>query len=156
STKPKDTSEVLIESTRKDPILARWQYGLGKTAAFTSDLKDRWAVQWLRWNGYPKFWSQLVRQTMRQHDNNGFDFFVSREGNEAKITLNAIQKDGRFKDKLDAKVRVVDPDESVSEISMRQIGPGYYEARFPLQKQGSYLFRAVGDETIGLSRVVPF
>src|SRR5215471_7861228 len=42
ATKSKDTSEVLLESRRKDPILARWQYGLGKTAAFLSDLKDRW------------------------------------------------------------------------------------------------------------------
>jgi len=31
ATKSKDTSEVLLESKRKDPILARWQYGLGKT-----------------------------------------------------------------------------------------------------------------------------
>jgi hypothetical protein len=74
ATKSKDTSEVLLESKRKDPILARWQYGLGKTAAFLSDLKDRWAVDWLRWNGYPKFWSQLVRETMRRQDNNEFDF----------------------------------------------------------------------------------
>ena len=28
ATKSKDTSEVLLESKRKDPILARWQYGL--------------------------------------------------------------------------------------------------------------------------------
>ncbi|PYS49596.1 MAG: hypothetical protein DMG13_23050, partial [Acidobacteria bacterium] len=80
ATKSKDTSEVLLESKRKDPILARWQYGLGKTAAFTSDLKDRWAVDWLRWSGYPKFWSQLVRETMRRRDDNEYDFRVVRDG----------------------------------------------------------------------------
>src|SRR5256885_11081522 len=62
--KAKEKSEVLLESPREDPLLVRWQYGLGRTAAFTSDLKDRWAVNWLRWNGYSKFWSQLVRETV--------------------------------------------------------------------------------------------
>src|ERR1019366_8374998 len=57
ATKAKPTAEVLLETPGSakdaDPVLARWQYGLGKTAAFTSDLKDRWAADWLRWSGYP-------------------------------------------------------------------------------------------------------
>src|SRR2546426_12840620 len=69
ATKSKDTSEVLLESKRKDPIVARWKYGPGKTAALLSDLKDRWAVDWLRWHGYPQFWAQVVRETMRRRDN---------------------------------------------------------------------------------------
>src|SRR5438046_9536390 len=74
ATKSQDTSEVLLESKRKDPILARWQYGLGKTAAFLSDLKDRWAVDWLMWKCYRKFWSQVVRETMWRHGTEEFKF----------------------------------------------------------------------------------
>ena len=156
STTSKETSEVLLESDSKDPILARWQYGLGKTAAFTSDLKDRWAVDWLRWSGYSKFWSQLVRETMRRHEDNEFDFRVMRNRDEAKITINAIQKDGRFKNKLESLVRVVGPGQSVSDVSVHQIGPGSYEAQFPLKEKGSYLFRAIGGETGGASRVLTY
>src|SRR2546426_1561141 len=156
ATKSKDTSEVLLESKRKDPILARWQYGLGKTVAFTSDLKDRWAVDWLRWKGYPKFWSQLIRETMRRRDDNEFDFRVVRDGDEAKITINAIRKDGQFRNKLESQVRVVSPDQSVSDVLVRQVGPGSYEAKFPLGKKGSYLFRAVGEDGGGPSRVLAY
>jgi uncharacterized membrane protein len=156
ATKSKDTSEVLLESRRKDPILARWQYGLGKTAAFLSDLKDRWAVDWLRWKGYPKFWSQLVRETMRRHDDNEFDFRVAKDGDEAKISITAIRKDGQFRNKLETQVRVVEPDQSISEVSVHQVGPGGYEAKYPLTKKGSYLFRAVGAESGGLSRVIAY
>jgi len=156
ATKSKDTSEVLLESKRKDPILARWQYGLGKTVAFTSDLKDRWAVDWLRWKGYPKFWSQLIRETMRRRDDNEFDFRVVRDGNEAKVTINAIRKDGQFRNKLESQVRVISPDQSVSEVLVRQVGPGSYEAKFPLTKKGSYLFRAVGEDSGGPSRVLAY
>ena len=156
ATKSKDTSEVLLESQRKDPILARWQYGLGKTAAFLSDLKDRWAVDWLKWNGYPKFWSQVVRETMRRRDNDDFDFRVVKEGNEARISINAIQKDGQFRDKLEPQVRVIGPDEAVSDVMVHQAGPGSYEAKFPLSQKGSYLFRAVGAESGGPSRVLAY
>jgi Ca-activated chloride channel homolog len=156
ATKSKDTSEVLLESKRKDPILARWQYGLGKTAAFLSDLKDRWAVDWLRWNGYPKFWSQLVRETMRRRDDNEFDFRVVKNGDEAKVSINAIRKDGHFRNKLETQVRVVGPDQSVSELDVHQVGPGSYEAKYPLTKKGSYLFRAAGPESGGASRVIAY
>jgi uncharacterized protein YegL len=156
ATKSKDTSEVLLESKRKDPILARWQYGLGKTAAFLSDLKDRWAVDWLRWNGYPKFWSQLVRETMRRRDDNEFDFRVSKDGNEAKIVINAIRKDGQFRNKLDTRVRIIGPDQAISDLSVHQVGPGTYEAKYPISKKGSYLFRAVGAESGGQSRVLAY
>jgi Ca-activated chloride channel homolog len=156
ATKSKDTSEVLLESKRKDPILARWQYGLGKSAAFLSDLKDRWAVDWLRWNGYPKFWSQLVRETMRRRDDNEFDFRVVKDGDAAKISINAIRKDGQFRNKLEAQVRVVGPDQNVSEVAVHQVGPGSYEAKYPLAKKGSYLFRAAGADTGGASRVLAY
>jgi uncharacterized membrane protein len=156
ATKSKDTSEVLLESRRKDPILARWQYGLGKTAAFLSDLKDRWAVDWLRWNGYPKFWSQLVRETMRRRDDNEFDFRVIKDGDAAKISINAIRKDGQFRNKLETQVRVVAPDQSVAEVAVHQVGPGAYEAEYPLTEKGSYLFRSVGAETGGASRVIAY
>jgi len=156
ATKSKDTSEVLLESRRQDPILARWQYGLGKTAAFMSDLKDRWAVDWLKWNGYPKFWSQLVRETMRRSDNNEFDFRVVKDGEEAKISINAIRKDGQFRNKLETQVRVLGPDQSVSDVAVHQIGPGAYEAKYPLGKKGSYLFRAVGADSGSPSRVIAY
>jgi len=156
ATKSKDTSEVLLESRRQDPILARWQYGLGKTAAFMSDLKDRWAVDWLKWNGYPKFWSQLVRETMRRSDNNEFDFRVVKDGKEAKISINAIRKDGQFRNKLETQVRVLGPDQAVSDVAVHQIGPGAYEAKYPLGKKGSYLFRAVGADSGSPSRVIAY
>jgi len=156
ATKSKATSEVLLESRRQDPILARWQYGLGKTAAFMSDLKDRWAVDWLKWKGYPKFWSQLVRETMRRSDNNEFDFRVVKDGEEAKISINAIRKDGQFRNKLETQVRVLGPDQSVSDVAVHQIGPGAYEAKYPLGKKGSYLFRAVGADSGSPSRVIAY
>ena len=37
------TSDTILEADRDDPLLVRWQYGLGRAAVFTSDAKNRWA-----------------------------------------------------------------------------------------------------------------
>jgi uncharacterized membrane protein len=145
ATKAKETAEVLLESRRKDPILARWHYGLGKTAAFTSDVKDRWSVDWLRWKEYSKFWAQLVRETLRARDDGDFDLRVARDGDRATVTIDAIQRDGRFRNKLDSRLRVVTPDRSVLDVPVRQVGPGSYEAEVGLSRKGSYVFHVIGD-----------
>jgi Ca-activated chloride channel homolog len=92
---------------------------------------------------------------MRRRDDD-FDFRVVKDGNEANISINALQKDGQFRDKLEPQVRVVGPDEAVSDVAVHQVGPGSYEAKFQLSQKGSYLFRAVGAESGGPSRVLAY
>ena len=46
------------------PLLARWQYGLGRAAVFASDAKTRWASDWVTWKGYDKFWTNLSRDLL--------------------------------------------------------------------------------------------
>jgi len=48
-----------------DPILASWQYGLGRSIAFTSDASTRWAASWVAWGSFRQFWEQHVRWAMR-------------------------------------------------------------------------------------------
>ena len=88
STRLKETSEALLISEEDDPILARWQFGLGRAVAFTSDVKNRWATEWLEWPGYGKFWTQLVRQTMRGSDDRVRALTVKREADRARITVD--------------------------------------------------------------------
>jgi Mg-chelatase subunit ChlD len=55
---PKPAAGTSLISHRKDPILSTWRYGLGRSMAFMSDDKNKWAVHWLPWSGYGKFWAQ--------------------------------------------------------------------------------------------------
>ena len=47
---------------RLDPLLATWRFGLGTTAAWTSDLAPLWAQDWLGWEKYRAFVKQLARK----------------------------------------------------------------------------------------------
>jgi hypothetical protein len=156
SSKAKSTSEVLLEAFKNRPLLTRWQYGLGKSAAFMSDVKDRWAVDWLKWKGYPKFWSQLVRETMRRRDDDAFDFRVRREGNTAILSIDAVEKSGRFLNDVRSEVRIIDPAQQVSVVDVPQIGPGSYEERVALTQRGTYVFHASSEGLSGASGMLAY
>jgi Mg-chelatase subunit ChlD len=49
--------------SRRDPLLATWQYELGRVAVLPVDFQSG-AAEWAAWDGFGKLWSQLVLWTM--------------------------------------------------------------------------------------------
>jgi len=45
-------AETPLWTQHGDPLLAHWQFGLGRAVAFKSDAKPRWAKTWLAWEKY--------------------------------------------------------------------------------------------------------
>ena len=135
-------SDVLLEAKHGEPLLVQTRYGLGKTVAFLSDLKSRWAVQWLSWPGYGRFWAQVVRDAIRDSADEGLAWRVSRHGPEALLTLTALDGDGAYRNGLSPKVRVVTPDAQSNVMVLRQVAPGTYRASMPLQasRRAAYRF----------------
>ena len=60
----KSSAETVLQAAEEDPLLVRWQYGLGRSAVFTSDAKDRWATNWVAWDGFDTFWSNAMRDIL--------------------------------------------------------------------------------------------
>lgn len=60
----KPTAETILSIDQKDPLLTRWQYGLGRAAVFASDAKSRWSADWIAWKGFDKFWTNIVRDLL--------------------------------------------------------------------------------------------
>ena len=151
STQLKDTSEALLVSDDDDPILARWQYGLGRAVAFTSDVKNRWATEWLQWPGYGKFWTQLVRETMHGPDDRARALQVRRAADRAHITiqvpLGAEQMD------TPPALEQTDPDGTTRVIETARVGPGAYSAAVELTA-GDHDFSAVLPDGTQTSRSV--
>jgi uncharacterized protein YegL len=58
------TAEAILEADHGDPLLVRWQYGLGRAAVFTSDAKNRWAMNWVTWPGFDKLWANIFRDLL--------------------------------------------------------------------------------------------
>jgi uncharacterized membrane protein len=143
--KPPPAQEIL-QSEVAEPILARWHVGLGWSLAWTSDVKNLWAVEWLRWPGYGQFWGQLVREHMRQKRRQQYDMRAEIDAatGHVKASIDAIGGDDRFQNGLDAKLTVQGPQPNgeTRKIPMRQTAPGRYESDFPLDRFGSFLMHA--------------
>ncbi len=141
--KPAPAQEIL-ESETGEPILARWRVGVGWSLAWTSDLKNRWAVEWLRWPVFSQVMGQLVREHMRQKQRREFDLKTELHGGEVHAVIDAFSSDDRFENGLDSTLTVVGPAPSQEkrELPMKQTAPGRYEASFSLEKYGSFLLRA--------------
>ena len=141
---PKDLAQVILRSDKEDPVLATWQYGLGKSVAFTSDATGRWARDWLQWNGFPTFWIQAVRYTIGSSTNNALEMSVEAEGEEARLTLDAQNSSGEFINGYQVEANIIAPDGEAQPVTLKQIAPGQYEAVFNPKEQGVYLIHFSG------------
>ncbi len=140
-------AQLILQSDRGDPILARWRAGLGWAVAWTSDVKNNWSVDWLRWSGFSKFWGQFVREHMRIKRRQELPMQVEMRENTVHAVVDAFTADERFDNQLESKLVVTGPATAKGkgerrDVPMRRTAPGRYEADLRLDDYGSFLLRA--------------
>ncbi len=140
-------AQLLLQSERGEPIMARWRAGLGWAVAWTSDVKNNWSVDWLRWSGFSKFWGQFVREHMRIKRRQELPMQLEMRENTVHAVVDAFTADERFDNQLESKLIVTGPATSKGkgerrDVAMRRTAPGRYEADLRLDEYGSFLLRA--------------
>jgi len=162
-TTPKTAARLDLISPTGDPLLATWQFGLGRSAAWTSDMKGHWAEQWLTWDGYAKFSTQLIGWMLPEPKSDFIEATASLSNDTAEIKLTAKDDSGQLLNFVQANAVVVLPNLETQEIDLEQVGPGTYSGTFEANLMGAYLirvgandqnFQSLGQQTLGL--VVPF
>jgi uncharacterized membrane protein len=155
-TQPKPRAEVPLVTEKGDPLLAHWNYGLGRAVAFTSDAKARWAKNWLTWDQYRQFWTQVAQWSMRRVENADFTTEVTVDKGEGAIVVEALDDQGNYRNFLSLQTAIVSPKGERQTIRLEQTGPGRYEAHFPTKDVGAYLLNLmdVKDGQVRASQVV--
>jgi len=125
-TEPRTRAETPLQTDGGDPLLAHWQFGLGRTVAFTSDARSRWAKDWIGWDQYRRFWQQMVRWTLRRVDDADFAIELTSERGTGRVLVEALDEHGGFLNFLDLHAVVVGPGDTRETLQLRQIGPGRY------------------------------
>lgn len=155
----KTGAQQVLSGTGSNPLLSTWQYGLGRSAAFTSDLRNKWGASWLDWDQYQQFLAQMVRWTQRPAGDSRFRTRFQSEADTTTLVVDALEPDGAFRNLLSLSALVRDPAGGSEVIDLEQTEPGRYEAEIPSGTEGSYLVTVYGDpeappETYGFS--VPY
>jgi uncharacterized membrane protein len=155
-TTPKGRAEVPLVTQKGDPLLAHWQYGLGRAVAFTSDARAKWAANWMGWDKFQQFWLQIAQWSLRRVDAANFNTEVAVEKGEGHVSVEAIDADGHYRNFLNLQLLVVSPKGEKQVLPLSQTGPGHYDATFPTREVGAYLMnltdRGTGQsQALGLS-----
>jgi uncharacterized membrane protein len=155
-TTPKGRAEVPLVTQKGDPLLAHWQYGLGRTVAFTSDARAKWAVNWIGWDKYRQFWLQVAQWSLRRLDAANFNTEVAVEKGEGHVSVEAIDSQGHYRNFLNLQLLVVSPKGDKQVLQLEQTGAGRYDAVFPTKEVGAYLMNLTDrgngqSEALGLS-----
>jgi hypothetical protein len=143
-------------------LLATWQYGLGRSAAWTSDLKGQWAQEWLSWQDFPRFAAQLVGWVLPAPQVEGLTAETALKDGQAIIRLTAMDSSGHPLNFLEVVATIVNPELETIEVTLKQVGAGQYQISRPATAPGTYLVRlgvndndqSLGQITLGL--VVPY
>ena len=155
----KPRAETPLMTHKNDPLLAHWQYGLGRAVACTSDARAKWARNWLNWDSYKQFWSQIAQWSLRRIENADFVSEVNVENGQGVINVEALDEKGNYRNFLDLQTTVVSPKGERMNVRLEQTGPGHYEAKFPTKEVGAYLLnlmqmengKAVAGQVVGAS-----
>ncbi len=122
-------------------ILASWKFGVGTAVVFTTDVGQRWGQAWNLWGNYNKFFSQLIRSTMRPPGNTG-QYLVDThvENGRVKLIVTALGEDDEFLNFQTMAATVARPGAGRSElVPIRQEGPGRYVGSFQADGLGTYM-----------------
>jgi uncharacterized membrane protein len=142
-TTPKAMSLTILEGPDEegpDPVLVTWRYGIGKTAAFTSDLSPGWAPAWMEWQRLRSFVLQLVIDISRAAQQSHLRMRCHASGLTGLIEVEDHHPQAAF---LEIQARVEGPRGQSEELTLRQTGPGRYAGEVTLWGKGRYQVTAV-------------
>ncbi|MDR6880131.1 VWA domain-containing protein [Bacillus sp. 3255] len=158
ATTPKEAAEVVLSSPEPDPVLARWQYGSGRSVAWTSDVTGAWSGNWVGWPAFAPLLTGMIKWTFPQFQASPLELNGHLDGSqmmlEAKIGQLAMDQSGGS-----GELRATVTDESLGtrEIAFTSTAPGDYSAQLSVDKSGVYLAKTellAGGEAEGSSKRV--
>ena len=135
-TKPSATQ--IMTTFNGNPLLAAWQFGLGRSAAFTSDMKGRWGSEWLAWSEFPRFAAQLVRWLQRPTESENLEVTMDISRSVGYLTVDAVNEEGDFINGRTIETVILYPDGTINTQELTQTQPGRYETTFPASDTGEY------------------
>ena len=122
----KGRAQVHLSGPEGDPILASWSVGIGRTAVFTSDYKDRWGVAWTSWDGAERLFGQLARDLSRRADNPRVRVEADTLGGELRLRASVLDEHGHAENFRRIEVRVAGPDGFSATLPLEAAGAGAY------------------------------
>jgi len=134
------TANLILRASPEDPLLVRWQYGLGRAAVFTSDAKNRWAANWVAWPGFDKLWANIFRDLLPHAESSEAGAEFDRAASELMVDYHLgrnVAEPAAIPD-----IYAFGPNGFQSALKVAKIAAGHYRARLAIgERQGLFRVR---------------
>ena len=122
----KPTADEILD-VEGDPLLVRWQYGIGRAAVFASDAKSRWAASWLTWPGFDRLWTNIFRDLLPHGDES--EAVAHYDGANQDLVVE-YQLSGKAGDPETAPdIFAIGPNDFKKTLEVTRVSPGRYRGR---------------------------
>lgn len=155
---PKDTARVVLESDEGDPVLTLWQYGLGKTIAWNSDMSGKWSGNYVNWENNITLWNGIINWTIENYDDNELQIDTYLEGGNALIDVRQRESSEEFA----TKAIITTPSLDTIELKLNAEAPGQYKGVFKTGEIGNFLIKVIQSSdgeivsSVGTGLTVPY
>ncbi|HLG62654.1 MAG TPA: glutamine amidotransferase [Ktedonosporobacter sp.] len=139
ATTPKPTAQMVLVSHLDDPVLAVWQYGLGRAVAWTSDALGLWTTRWLQWNQAAQWWANLVTWTLPTPDS-AMNINGKVVNGTAQISVD-LPPGTPTQGQQQVQAHIIAPDLSQGTITLQPTAPAHWEGNFTASQVGAYLLQ---------------
>src|SRR5205823_1270027 len=127
------------------PVLAAWQYGAGRAAAWTPDVAGRWSGAWASGPSATEaastLWSNLLSWLLPGEDSGELVVRVEAEpdGGYAVVAENRTV----WADVRPTRATLLGPEGSRLELELAPSGPGRYRQTLDGAEPGAYVVQAI-------------
>jgi hypothetical protein len=132
---------MVLVSHLDDPVLATWQYGLGRVAAWTSDALGLWTKDWLAWNNAAHWWANVVTWTLPAANQGGLSVNGSITNTGAQLTVDLPAGTTAEGGQQQVQAHIINPDLSQQTVSLQPTAPDRWTGSFPTSQVGAYLLQ---------------
>lgn len=157
ATTARPAAEVVFTAPGRDPVLATWRYGLGRSAAWTSDLKGRWASDWIASPALGQLAANLAGWLV---PGAGGDLQIAtshRPGTGSVTVVRTLPAAGPPAESEPLTAIITGPDGTDRPAELLPVAPGRYRGEFPARQSGTYLVRVEGGPPgVPAGLVVPY
>ncbi len=128
------SSSVIAVAGKDDPLLTVWQYGLGRSVAWNSDVTGEWTAAFEGKEDYVQLWKRVIDYSAGNAD-------------MGEDRVNVVTADGVTEIMYEARdygteteiiTTVIGPDGESSEVKLFATAPGKYKAQLPTGQTGMY------------------
>ncbi len=136
--RPRDGAAVALEAPAGDPLLAVWNYGGGRVAAWTSDAGEEWAAAWTGDRAAAAFWARIVRHVARAPEAGPPGVEIAPLGpDRVRIDVDARDGAGRPIDLAEVRLAITTT-AGARAVALPQTAPGRYGGVAALPGPGAF------------------